>query len=118
MLPAGAPTALSRSVTALVVNALDHARAQVKVEVRPAGRNLVVEVSDDGPGIPGDVLPRMFARFSSDRQEDLDDSPRRHYGLGLALVSEVASRHGGSVTAQNRPPPETGAVLRLELPRS
>ena len=115
VLAAGAPTALSRSVTALLDNALDHARSQVTVDVRPTGRQVVVEVTDDGPGIPAEVLPRMFARFSSDRPDDVAEGPRRHYGLGLALVSEVASRHGGSVTAQNRPSPETGAVLRLEL---
>ena len=115
-LAAGAPTALSRSVTALVDNALGHARSEVVVTVGRRGRLVVVEVRDDGPGISEDVLPRMFTRFAGDRSEATTPGARRHYGLGLALVSEIAARHGGTVTAANRPAPDTGAVLRLELP--
>lgn len=132
-LAAGAPTALGRAVTALVDNALGHARTQVQVEVRRQGRTVVIEVSDDGPGISQDVLPRMFTRFAGHRTEAAGpgrstpggdsvaggtggSGARRHYGLGLALVSEIATRHGGVVTAANRPAPATGAVLRLELP--
>lgn len=58
----------------------------------------------------------MFARFASDRVEPIIVGNRRHYGLGLSLVSEIAARHGGTVTARNRPHPATGAVLLLQLP--
>ncbi len=116
VLPAGAPTALGRSVTALVDNALGHARSEVVVTVGVRGRVIVVEIRDDGPGISDDVLPRMFTRFAGDRTDTTVPGARRHYGLGLALVSEIATRHGGTVTAANRPAPDTGAVLRLELP--
>ena len=115
-LAAGAPTALSRGVTALIDNALGHARSRVEVGVERRARMVVIEVSDDGPGISDDVLPRMFTRFAGDRPESTAPSTRRHYGLGLALVSEIATRHGGVVTAANRAAPATGAVLRVELP--
>lgn len=42
---------------------------------------------------------------------------RRHFGLGLALVIEIAARHGDSVTAANLISPESGAILGLTLPR-
>jgi signal transduction histidine kinase len=116
VISAGAPTALGRSVTALVDNALQHAHRQVVVAVRHQRASVVVEVVDDGPGIPADTLPRMFARFVSERPGGPNVGGRRHFGLGLALVSEIATRHGGTVTATNRPAPATGAVLRLALP--
>lgn len=108
--------ALGRAVTALIDTALGHARTQVDVRVARRGRTVVVEVSDDGPGISEEMLPRMFTRFAGQRPADDAPGARRHYGLGLALVSEIATRHGGQVTAANRPVPATGAVLRLELP--
>ena len=113
----GAKTALARAVTALVDNALDHATSAVEVRLSRSGRSVVVEVLDDGPGIPSDTLPRMFDRFASDRRPATQASGRRHFGLGLALVSEIAARHGGAVTAENRRPPQPGALLRLTLPR-
>jgi signal transduction histidine kinase len=58
----------------------------------------------------------MFERFASDHPDTADGAGRRHFGLGLALVSEIATRHGGTVTAANRP--GAGAVLRLTLPVS
>lgn len=115
---AGAPAALARSVAALVDNALGHAVSYVEVGVGREGRSVVVEVVDDGPGISEDTLPRMFDRFSSDRLPTGRTSQRRHFGLGLALVSEIATRHGGTVTAANRLPLHTGASLRLTVPAS
>ena len=112
----GAATALARAVAALVDNALDHATSEVQVRLSRAGRSVVVEVVDDGPGIPSDTLPRMFDRFASDRRPTTEAGGRRHFGLGLALVSEIATRHGGTVTAENRRPPQPGALLRLAIP--
>jgi two-component system, OmpR family, sensor kinase len=112
----GAATALTRAVAALVDNALEHGRSQVEVRVSGTGRSVVVDVVDDGPGIPSETLPRMFDRFSSDRRATAESLGRRHFGLGLALVSEIAARHQGTVTAQNRPGPQPGALLRLTIP--
>lgn len=116
VLSAGSGAALQRAVTALVDNALDHARHQVDVTVAHEGRVAVVTVADDGPGITPEALPRVFTRFAGDRDRFNAPGGRRHYGLGLALVGEVAARHGGTVTAGQQPPPATGAVLRLRLP--
>ena len=113
---AGAPTALTRAVAALVDNALDHAASNVGVSVGREGGSVVVEVVDDGPGISEETLPRMFERFASDRRSTDESAERRHFGLGLALVSEIANRHGGTVTAANRPRTQPGALLRLALP--
>lgn len=118
MVVVGAPSALGRSVTALIDNAVGHASSRVVVRVGADRRAVVVEVTDDGSGIAEDVLPRMFDRFASGRQSTTESNGRRHFGLGLALVSEIAARHGGSVTADNRPDSQTGAVLRLTLPKA
>ncbi|MCW2810854.1 MAG: Signal transduction histidine kinase [Friedmanniella sp.] len=111
----GSAPALGRALTALIDNALSHATSAVTVRVGREDGLAVVRVGDDGPGIPPEVAPRLFGRFVSDRGESAVRSGRRHYGLGLALVSEVARRHGGAVTAVNRAD-ATGAEFRLSLP--
>ncbi len=112
--------ALRRAVTALVDNAVRHARTDVTVGVQGNGSNVVVRVSDDGRGIEPDLLPRLFERFES---SPAPGSTRRSYGLGLALVSEVAAGHGGTVTARNldragEGADGAGALLELTLPRA
>lgn len=102
----GAPVALRRALTALVDNAIRHASSVVLVSVRARGSRAVVQVADDGPGIDAEILPRLFERFESSAGEESGadehaDGGRRRYGLGLALVSEVAARHGGEVSAHN-----------------
>ncbi len=116
----GSPASLRRALTALVDNAVSHARSAVTITVRPSSRHVEVEVSDDGPGIPKDIAPRLFDRFSSLRTEASTSSTfegRRHYGLGLALVADVAANHQGRVTVADRIDGQTGAVFTLVLPR-
>jgi len=108
----GSESSLRRAVLALVDNALDHATSAVTVEVRKGRSSCLVAVADDGPGIDEEVLPRVFERFASAREPDEE---RRHYGLGLALVADVASAHGGKVSAGRRTD-GPGAVLTLTLP--
>lgn len=112
------PVALRRAVTALVDNAIDHATTTVDVVVLARDGRVVVQVRDDGPGLPEGE--RLFQRFASHRGAASTpggaESVRRHYGIGLALVAEVAAQHGGTVSAASRDDGRPGAVITLELP--
>jgi len=106
---------LRRALTALLDNAVRHADTTVTVTVEQSDSRAVVDVTDDGPGIDPAILPRMFERFASSADDGIQaPRQRRRYGLGLALVSEIAARHGGTITAH--PASGGGAVLRLTLP--
>jgi signal transduction histidine kinase len=103
--------ALRRAIIALVDNAVRHARTTVQLSARRTGKNVVVEVHDDGAGIDGRLSRHLFDRFASGSPVDADGRP--HYGLGLALVSDVAARFGGTVASV---PDPGGALIRLSFP--
>jgi signal transduction histidine kinase len=99
---------LARVLGNLLDNAQRHAAARVRVAVRREGDRAVLEVSDDGPGVPADQRERVFERFVR-----LDDARSRDdggAGLGLAIARDVAVRHGGTLTL------EDGARFVLRLP--
>ncbi|MFF9352017.1 ATP-binding protein [Streptomyces sp. NPDC014734] len=102
-------------VANLVGNALRHGATPVTVRLRTehrgAGRWLVTEVADHGPGIDPAVLPHIFDRFYK-----ADEARTRSAGsgLGLAITQENVRLHGGTVHAANGP--GRGAVLTVELP--
>jgi signal transduction histidine kinase len=106
--------AVRRAILALVDNAVQHTPhgGSVAVDVAAAPRSVTVTVTDTGSGVDPADVDRVFRRFSSGEQ----GASRRGYGLGLALVRDVAARHGGSVrlaeTARG-----AGARFVLELPR-
>ncbi|MEZ0111762.1 signal transduction histidine kinase [Catenulispora sp. EB89] len=106
----GDPAALERAVGNLVDNALKFGtRAVVTVRTSAGSASAVVEVTDDGPGIPEADLPYVFDRFH--RSPDARALPGS--GLGLAIAKQVAEAHGGRVEAVPRP---VGALLRITLP--
>ncbi len=107
---------MHRALTALLDNAVSHADSAVVITVQASGRRVEITVSDDGPGIPKDLAPHLFDRFSSLRAESPVPDGRRHYGLGLALVADVAANHQGRVTVTDRADGEHGAVFILTLP--
>jgi signal transduction histidine kinase len=109
----GYESGLRRALTALLDNGIRHSRAAVRIVVRVVDGQVRVDVEDDGPGIDPAILPSIFNRFASN-PDDGAVNGRRRYGLGLALVSEIAARHGGTVTASTSG--DTGATLRLQLP--
>jgi signal transduction histidine kinase len=111
----GSRISLLRLFTSLMSNALDHADSRVSVDVGITGRLAEICVRDDGPGFPDAMRDRAFERFATSRT-NLDHGDRtRHYGLGLALVAEIAARHGGTITVD---PPRAGegAAIRVRLP--
>ena len=106
---------LRQVVGNLVGNALVHTPAgtAVSVRVRNGGSRGVIEVHDDGPGMPPEVAQRAFERFSR-----ADASRSRHgggAGLGLAIVQAIVVAHGGHVALDSTP--GNGTTVRVELPR-
>ena len=108
----GSEAGIHRAVTAVVDNAVRHAANLVTLSVKTLGRRAVVEIADDGPGIDPATLPRVFERFVTTGAQRAGVA--RRYGIGLALVSDVIARHGGTVDARNQP--GGGAVFTLRLP--
>jgi signal transduction histidine kinase len=94
----GAGDELHRLALNLVQNALVHTPAgtSVRVTARRDGADAVVEVTDDGPGIPADLRERVFDRFV---RGDGDRSGTNGSGLGLSIVRAVADAYGGGVDA-------------------
>jgi len=73
--------------------------------VRPARPRAELSITDDGPGIPPELLPELFERFTradTSRARDLD-AAGTSTGLGLAIVDAVVAAHGGSITVTSRP---------------
>ncbi|MFE2987282.1 ATP-binding protein [Streptomyces sp. NPDC059262] len=109
---AGSRSQLARVVGNLLDNAQRHARSRVDLAVRAEGPCAVVEVGDDGGGVPEAERERIFERFVR-----LDDARARDdggAGLGLAIARDVAVRHGGALTVRSSP--AGGALFELRLP--
>lgn len=106
----GDPVALKRLVSNLVDNALKYgsrARGRVYAEDGMA----IIEIDDDGPGIPPAEHERVFEPFF--RGEPSRNRETGGIGLGLAVVRSLARAHGGDVTLHNRPGGGLKACVRL-----
>ncbi len=102
---------LEQVVTNLVGNAVKFgAGSPVSVQALRRGDRAVLIVADGGPGIPDDLLPRLFGRFEqAEGARELGG-----LGLGLFIVREIVHAHGGQVRAENAP--GGGARFTVELP--
>ena len=110
----GAPDLIAQLLDKLIENAVDFCPAAGKIQVwlaRETG-NYLLEVSNDGPRIPAEVLQHLFESLYEQRS-GRDDKP--HFGLGLYIVRLVAEFHGGTARAANRED-GGGAVFTVTLP--
>lgn len=108
----GAAPALRRALSALIDNALGHTPTggTVSVRARRADGDVVVTVEDDGEGLdPADVT-RLLGRFA----RGVEAGGGRRFGLGLALVQEVVTAHGGTLIIDGAP--GAGAQVTMRLP--
>ncbi|MGB3502212.1 MAG: HAMP domain-containing sensor histidine kinase [Mesorhizobium sp.] len=108
----GDPRLLTRLVRNLVFNAQRHGSPPIEVAVARAGRSAVITVRDHGEGLPAGEEEKVFEPFyrPSGRSEAAGG-----WGLGLALVRQIAELHGG--TARYEAADSGGAKFVVELPR-
>lgn len=105
------PAQISTVLVNLFLNALDamSQAGRISVECLPAKNGFVsLRVCDSGPGLPANVLERLFQPFVTTKPHGT--------GLGLSLSSRILQEHGGTLDAVNRP--EGGACFTLSLPLS
>lgn len=109
----GHPDHLTRLLRNVIDNAVRYATGTVQVTAVTAARHIIIEITDDGPGIPEADRDRIFDRFVR-----LDRSRERGSGttgLGLAIAREIATAHQGTITATENP--AGGARFTISLPR-
>jgi signal transduction histidine kinase len=88
------PLRLRQALTNLVDNALRHGRGEIVLRSRAITAGIEITVSDEGPGMPGDIASRAFERFArGDRARGVEGA-----GLGLAIVRAITDAHGGTAT--------------------
>lgn len=106
---------LYRAFDNLIRNALQHSHdeGQISIEVKTleGGDAAIVEIMDQGPGVPAEELPQLFKPFF---RASNNQGKQSGHGLGLALAQTVVQAHGGSITASNISP--KGFRIRVELP--
>lgn len=105
---------LRSAIENVVRNAIRHTPEHgcVEVELSRSGKNLCIEVRDQGPGVPEGELTRMFEPFT--RIAEARDRHSGGFGLGLSITGQIISAHGGRVEARNRE--QGGLCVRLCLP--
>ena len=108
------PGRMAQVLGNLLDNALRHTPAggQVAVDIAPRGDAIAVTVTDTGPGVPEDQLPRLFQRFW--RGDPSRSRRTGGSGLGLAIARRIVEEHGGQIEAQNAP--DAGLRIRFTLP--
>ncbi|MCZ8512900.1 ATP-binding protein [Paenibacillus filicis] len=112
---------LEQVMTNLLDNAIRHTPPQAQIEIRATGQrtkegadSVLIEITDQGYGIPADDLPYIFERFyKADKARTRGVSGGT--GLGLSIVKNLVEAHQGTVTARSQP--GQGTTFSITLPR-
>ncbi|MEQ8703427.1 MAG: hybrid sensor histidine kinase/response regulator [Phaeodactylibacter sp.] len=103
---------LKRSLSNLIGNAIDvlsnsqTAGPKIKIDIVEAPEYVQITISDNGPGIPNEILPKVFEPF-------ITKNKANGTGLGLAIVKQYIEGHNGRITVRN----DQGAIFDIQLPK-
>jgi len=108
-------TLVDQAIGNVVANAATHTPPQTTVVIDAVAdaEKIVLRVTDDGDGIPADVLPRAFEKFVSGRANVSSSDGGEGTGLGLAIAKGIMEAHGGSIAAES--PVSNGRGTRITL---
>ncbi len=97
----------------VVRNAIHYTAADSAVAITASSTDgrILISVTDHGPGVPAQMLPRMFEPFV--RVGEARDRPSGGYGLGLAIAERAIDWHGGGISAHNEPTGGLSVVISL-----
>ncbi|MEU8620259.1 ATP-binding protein [Streptomyces sp. NPDC048623] len=102
----GTPGAVAQVLAALIENSLMHGGGTVALRTRVTGNQSVIEVTDEGPGVPVDLGARIFERAVSGRSST---------GIGLAVARDLAEADGGRLELLQQHPPVFALFLSREV---
>lgn len=105
-------TLMQQALSNLLLNVVVHTPAGTAIWLRTRSENgqLFFSVADNGPGLPPELLPRIFDKFFR-----APAAPAGGSGLGLAIVKGFVEAHGGHISAANRP--GGGAIFSIQIPQ-
>jgi two-component system phosphate regulon sensor histidine kinase PhoR len=108
---------LTQALTNLIANAIKYSSVQTEIVIaaRADDDALIIDVTDQGYGIPAHLLGRIFEKFY--RVPRVEDADVPGTGLGLALVREIIELHGGRITVRSEPGVGSTFSVRLPLAR-
>lgn len=107
---------LQRVLINLIGNAVENVQpgGRVEISAKDEGETLLITVSDNGPGIPADILPNLFDRYFLAQQ----NKKKIGSGLGLSICSLIIKLHGGSIRVESAPGKGTTFFIALPKRRS
>jgi two-component system sensor histidine kinase KdpD len=106
-------TLMQQALSNLLLNAAIHTPPHTAISIQARQENgfLELSVADSGPGLPPELLPRVFDKFSR-----APNSPAGGSGLGLAIVKGFIEAQGGRISAANRA--SGGAIFTIRVPQT
>lgn len=106
------PCHVRRIVANLLRNSVQHGAPPIRITAAAGENHVEIRVSDAGPGVPADFVPRLFSRFARAA------GTGRGCGLGLSIVAELAGLNGGSACYLPPSGAAEGATFAVRLPAS
>jgi two-component system, OmpR family, sensor histidine kinase ChvG len=113
----GEPSQISRVIENLLDNALSFSPpgSTVNIGTKSNTESVIINVDDEGPGIPESAREAIFERFHSNRPEG--EAFGKHSGLGLAIARAIVEGHGGAIIAAPNDAGRKGASFIIRLPK-
>jgi signal transduction histidine kinase len=100
---------INQVISNLLSNAIKFTdEGTVSITVVPNANEIVVSVTDTGPGIDSEILPRLFTKFATKSSSGT--------GLGLFISKSIIDAHGGRIWGKNNYPEDKGATFGFSLP--
>ncbi len=111
----GSKEYIQESLTNLLANSVKYTPANGRIDIRASdkGNRILIEISDNGIGIPKDELPRIFEEFY--RASNAKEVERDGTGLGLSIVKQIVRMHNGEISVESEE--GKGTKFSIELPK-